>query len=234
MTQKKALIMVKLDPPTKDETEWHKWYDDKHIGERLAIQGFLHVRRFVKLEDPMKAFAIEGEAKYLTLYDLTTSSVLKSYEYRMLWQKEDAQPSHSFEAITRELPKLARGVYEQVYSSHDEYEPPSTKFVFVLGHDVPRDKVEEYSAWYDTEHIPAMFRVPGFLSARRFVMAKDEFPPMLGRGGTLPTYLTVYDVENQTLFESEEFLKESVSPWSTWVRSWLTRKMCALYSRIYP
>ena len=226
--------MVKLDPPTNNEKEWHKWYDEKHIGDRLAIQGFRHVRRFVKLEDPIKSFAVEGEAKHLTLYDLTTSSVLKSDEYLALWQKESERPSDSFEAITRDLPKLARGVYDQVYSNHDEYEPPSTKFVFLVGHDVPQDKVEEFSAWYDTEHIPAMFRVPGFITARRFVMAEDEFPPMLGKGGSLPTYLTVYDVENPDLFKTEEFLKETVSPWSNWVRSWFTRKMCAIYSRIYP
>jgi hypothetical protein len=41
----------------------------------------------------------------------------------------------------------------------------------------PASKVETaFNAWYDTEHIPALARVPGVLSARRFRAAYSSGP----------------------------------------------------------
>lgn len=234
MTKKRALIMVKIDPPLAREVEWNHWYNTKHIPDRRAIAGFLSVRRFTKIEGIPKAFAIPGEAKYLSLYDLASTGVLKGELYRKLRESEAAMPPDSFEAITLRLPKFARGVYEQIYPETGEYTPPPTRFVFVVGHEVPRHRQKEFNAWYNTEHIPAQFRVPGFVTARRFILAEREIPPMLGSGGSLPKYLTIYDIESVETLESQAFEKASVSPWSTWVRSWFTRKMCTLYRRIYP
>jgi len=234
MTKKRTLIMVKVDPPIEQETEWNNWYNSKHIPDRLAIPGFLAARRFTKVEGISQSFIIPGEPKYLSLYDLTNTKVLKGEPYSKLREKEASLPPDSFENITFKLPGFARGVYEQLYPEQGEYKPPRTKFVFVVGHEIPRNKQKEFSAWYNTEHIPTVLRVPGFVTGRRFVLDEREIPPMLGSGGSLPKYLTVYDVENEKIFESEAFEKASVSPWSTWVRSWFTRKMCTLYHRIYP
>jgi hypothetical protein len=57
---------------------------------------------------------------------------------------------------------------------------------------------------------------------------------MTARGGVLSKYLTIWDVADKSAFETEEFRKAAASPWSQWVRSWYTRKICALYERIYP
>ena len=79
MSNKRALMMVKLDPPMEKETEWNKWYNSKHVVDRLAIPGFLSARRFV---------AVEGEPKYLTLYDVTSVDVLISRAYLKLRDSE--------------------------------------------------------------------------------------------------------------------------------------------------
>ena len=63
MTQKKALLFVKLDPPRERENEWNDWYNDKHVADRLAIPGFLSARRFTKIEGIPKEYATTGEAK---------------------------------------------------------------------------------------------------------------------------------------------------------------------------
>jgi hypothetical protein len=65
-------------------------------------------------------------------------------------------------------------------------------------------------------------------------MAKSQFPPMTDRGGILSRYLTIWDVEDKGAFETEEFRRAAASPWSQWVRSWYTRKICAFYERVYP
>ena len=229
MTKEKALIMVKLDTPTEREAEWNNWDNTAHIPVRLAVPGFLSARRFTAMEYIPRGFAIAGDPKYLTLYDLADTNVIKGELYGKLREKETALPSDSFEMIMEKLPKFSRGVYEQVYPEQGEYKPPSTRFVFLVGHEVPQNRQEEFSARYDIEHIPAVLCVPGFVTARRFIHAEREFPPMLYSGGSLPKHLTVYDVESEQALEGEAFQKASVSPWSTWVRSWFTRKMCALY-----
>ena len=233
MVKKNALIMIKLEAPTGQETEWNNWYNNKHIPDRLTIPGFASARRFIHVEGAPKEIAIK-EAKYLSLYDLTSSKVLKSKLYTKQRDEEASLPSDSFEAITLKLPKFARGVYEQLYPEQGEYTPPSTKFVFVMGHEVPRNRHSEFNVWYNTEHIPAMLEVPGLVSARRFRLIEREIPPILGSGGALPQYLTLYDIEDEKVLKSEAFRKGSASPWSTWIRSWFTRKMCALYTLIYP
>ncbi len=69
---KKALllVMMQIDPETEDE--FNRWYDEEHLPERMALPGFLVGRRFK---------AIEGEPRYLALYDLEDTDVLKSNAY---------------------------------------------------------------------------------------------------------------------------------------------------------
>lgn len=139
--------MIKSDPPINKETEWNKWYHSEHIPDRLAIPGFLSARRFICVEDTALPFAIAGEPKDLTLYDLANASVLKSKLYRTLWEREGSQPLDSFEVLNLNLPKLACGVYEQIYPAQGEYNPPhSSKVIHLVAHEVLRDKRGEFNA----------------------------------------------------------------------------------------
>jgi hypothetical protein len=234
MAKMRALLLAKMDPPIEGESEWNDCYDNRHVADRLTIPGFLSARRFTKMEGIPKEYAIAGEAKYLALYDLTNVNVLLDKPYQKLREKESARPPDSFETLIFKLPKFARGVYEQIYPEEGEYERPSTRYAFVVGHDVPRNRQQEFQAWYDTEHTPALLAVPGFLAVRRFKLNEHEVPPTVDRGGTLSKYLTIWDIRNEHALESNDFRKASLSPWSNWVRSWYTRKICTVYYQIYP
>jgi hypothetical protein len=65
------LFMTDIDPA--HEEEFNHWYEEEHLGERMAIPGFLSARRFA---------AIEGTPKYLAIYDLESPDVLGSAPYR--------------------------------------------------------------------------------------------------------------------------------------------------------
>jgi hypothetical protein len=65
------LFMTDIDPALEDD--FHRWYEEEHLTERMAIPGFLTARRFR---------AIEGAPKYLALYDLQSPDVLQSAPYR--------------------------------------------------------------------------------------------------------------------------------------------------------
>ena len=46
MTREHAVLMVRMDPPPGKEAEWSKWYNEVHIPSRMALPGFLAIRRF--------------------------------------------------------------------------------------------------------------------------------------------------------------------------------------------
>lgn len=227
MAKKRVLLLVRIgDVPPKIEPDWNHWYDTTHIPNRLSKPGFISVRRFL---------ALWGEYKYLTLYELDNLEALESEAYVKLREWEASLPPESFEAITLKLPDFTRGVYEQIYPEQEEYEMPNTEILFTIGHDVPPNREEEFNAWYNTEHIPAMInRVPGFVTARRFRNVGSLLPSGSGKTSPSPKYVTLYDLSDEKVLESEVFKRETNSPWSSWVRSWYSRRFRILARRIYP
>jgi len=77
--------------------------------------------------------------------------------------------------------------------------------IFLVYTDVDPKYEEEFNAWYNTEHLPDLLRLPGFLEAARYVAYK---------GG--PKYLAVYELESADALKSAEFqkLRANPSPWS--------------------
>ena len=70
---KNGLLLFMTDIDAAHEAEFHRWYEEEHLAERMAIPGFISARRFE---------AIEGNPKYLALYDLEAPDVLQSAAYR--------------------------------------------------------------------------------------------------------------------------------------------------------
>jgi len=66
---------------------------------------------------------------------------------------------------------------------------------------------DEFNAWYDTEHIPALSAVPGTLSARRF----------RAREGT-PRYLAMYHLASPDVQVSPEWKQAANTPWTERMR----------------
>jgi hypothetical protein len=63
----------------------------------------------------------------------------------------------------------------------------------------------EYNRWYDTQHVPDVLQVHGFVSAERFVFAQEQMsdaPPS-------HRYLAIYDIETDDLAKTlEAFRRE--------------------------
>ena len=75
--------------------------------------------------------------------------------------------------------------------------------IFLVYTDLADEKYdEEFNAWYDTQHLPQLLSMPGFLDAARYVALK---------GG--PKYLAAYEIENTEAVQTPEFLNRTVPPW---------------------
>src|SRR5919197_4141278 len=61
---------------------------------------------------------------------------------------------------------------------------------------------EEFNAWYNTQHLPQLLGLPGFLDAARYVATK---------GG--PRYLAAYEIESVEALQTPEFKNRPIPPW---------------------
>ena len=77
--------------------------------------------------------------------------------------------------------------------------------IFLVYTDIDPVHDEEFNAWYDTEHLADLLRLPGFLDAARYVAVKSG-----------PKYLAAYELNSADALRSPEFQKyrAAPSPWS--------------------
>jgi hypothetical protein len=67
-----GLLAAMMEPPVELEEEFNDWYDTEHIPQRVPIDGFLTLQRFV---------CTEGAPRYLAIYDLRSLGVLQEPGY---------------------------------------------------------------------------------------------------------------------------------------------------------
>ncbi|MBI3966456.1 MAG: hypothetical protein HY329_12560 [Chloroflexi bacterium] len=96
----RALLAAMLVPRAEDEDEFNDWYDTEHAPAIRSVAGVLSGRRFR---------AVEGEPKYLALYDLISSDVLESKEYAI------KRHSPWADRIRSRLQSRIHFVYERIF-----------------------------------------------------------------------------------------------------------------------
>jgi hypothetical protein len=99
--------------------------------------------------------------------------------------------------------------------------------IFLVFTDIDPKYEEEFNAWYNTEHLGDLLKLPGFLDAARYVATK---------GG--PKYLAAYELESADALKSPEFqnLRANRSPWTRRVAPTAIGKNVArtLGTQIFP
>ena len=73
MTTMPAELLVWTDVDPAHEADFNTWYDREHMGERMAIPGFVSARRFLR---------VGSGRKYLALYKTESLAVFDSEPYR--------------------------------------------------------------------------------------------------------------------------------------------------------
>jgi len=80
----------------------------------------------------------------------------------------------------------------------------SAKALMTAWNHVAPEREEEFNAWYDTEHLPQVVALPGFMRGRRYAC-----------DGAMPKYLAWYDTADETVepgLHLKKFIADS-SPW---------------------
>jgi hypothetical protein len=207
----KGQLIVALDFSGIAEDEFHDWFDTEHMPERARVPGFLSCRRWIGVQNPKEA---------VHLFDLDSLAVLESPAYRAISGDKVSIWSKRIRAKCR---RLLRFEGEQILPG-DALAPEGTGGLLLVGM-TPAAAVEtKFNAWYDTEHVPALARVPGVLSARRF----------RATGGG-PKYVALYHLLAPEVIDGAEWKQASGStPMPAHIRPQITdrvRLVCRRYER---
>lgn len=139
-----------------------------------------------------------------------------------VWQ---AVSGNAWRAYTPELAVSGPGwtLLEKVRSidgaSADQHAP----FHYVVETDVAPEHEEEFNAWYETEHLPGLARVPGAVRAQRWRRLDGS-----------PRYLACYDLTSMQTPEHPEWLAIRHTPWSARVRTMFLNAERTMYRRVPP
>lgn len=202
-----GLLVAGFHYPNIAEDEFNDWYDTEHIPERLAVKGFINADRWV---------AADGAKTALATYDLESLAVLKQPSYvtkkgdgRSPWSKRIGRKTDLFCRLTAEqlLPGTAAGA-------------ANAGGLLMFATDVAAEAEKDFNAWYDEEHIPALSKVPGCLSARRF--RTDEGAPQ---------YVALYHLKGPEVVASEAWKRAVETPWTGRIRPHLKNTLRLVLSK---
>ena len=151
----KGILIAAMDFANVAADEFNDWYDTEHIPERQRVPGFLTLQRWIGAENPKQSVAT---------YDLDSLAVLQSPGYRAIGG-ENLSPWSK--RVTAKVERLLRYEGEQIVPG-DATAPASAGGLLLVGMTTGSEVETAFNAWYDTEHVPALARVPGVLCARRY------------------------------------------------------------------
>ena len=206
----KGQLIAAMDFSNVSEDEFNDWYDLEHIPERQRVPGFLACQRWIGADNAKHSVAI---------YDLDTLSVLRSPPYLAIGG-ENLSPWSK--RVTAKCQRLLRFEGDQILPG-DKTAPEGAGGLLLVGM-TPAPEVEmAFNAWYDTEHVPALARAPGVLSARRF----------RAQNSSGPKYVALYHLASPEVITGPEWKRASEStPMPELIRPQISDRL-RLVSRAY-
>ena len=189
----KGILAVAFNFTNAQADEFHDWYDLEHIPERERVPGFGLCERYIDIANPRQAVAI---------YDLDSLDVLNTPAYQAIggdnlsvWSKR----------ITAKCDRLLR--FDGIQINPGNLPSPAGAGGLVLVSMVIAPGLEQdFNAWYDTEHIPALSSVPGVMAGRRYKAAQAEAKGL--------RYTAIYHLTGTDVLDGDAWQTAATSPWT--------------------
>ena len=211
-----GLITVRLDVAPEYDAEFNDWYRLEHVSQLTALPGFVRTRRY---------FCESADIRYLAWYETVDETVEAGSDFQHIVSSPTpwSQRMRTLYGDQRERMnfRLMREVGRTDFGD--------APWMYIVHTDIPDHIVDEYNAWYDSEHLPRCAAIPGVLRARRYMSTGI-------RGGTSdgPKYLTAYEMTGPDVWESPAALQARKTPWTEKMRSLFSNTRRALYRLIAP
>lgn len=190
----KGVLAVVFDFSKAQADEFHDWYDQEHIPERQRVPGFGLCERWIDISNPKVAVAT---------YDLDSLSVLNSPAYQAIGGDNLSVWSKRMSAI---CDRLLRFDGEQI-NPGNLAPPTGAGGLLLVSMAIAPAIDQDFNAWYDTEHLPALGGVPGVLAARRFKAAVAE-----ANGSR--RYTALYHMTSPEVMQTPAWKTAATSAWT--------------------
>src|SRR5581483_6379663 len=162
-----GLLVVWTDIALEAEAEFNEWYNSEHILQLLGVKGFLSGRRYL---------VVDGKPKYAAIYQLADENVMKSDVFRQVREN----PTQWIRRMVPLFRNTQRDVFKQIFS-YGERPQNDAEFVLTVRLNTPSEHEQDFTTWYNEDHLPALVGVPGVYCARRYVAVEGD-----------PKFLAVY------------------------------------------
>lgn len=207
-----GLLLAALDVPDAFVAEFNRIYDNEHVPQLLALPGFLNGRRFQ---------AVDGKPRFQAVYDLASPDAFAP----AIFEAQSKINNEWNEKVRPQYTFRESGVFEQILPDPlgRTAMPENAGGIHLAGTSVAPEHEEEFHAWYNTEHIPFLARVPGVLRTRRFASVDGS-----------KRYLAVYELADPDVELSKEWDTARYTPWSARQRPRLNLWLQVRSKRLVP
>lgn len=205
----RGILIAAFDFSGARADEFHDWYDLEHIPEREAVPGFRACRRWIG----------DGDTESVATYDLDTVAVLDTPAYRGIAYDKLSVWSRRVTGLCRRLIRFEGALI----GDGEAGAPDAAGGLLVNAMNIASEHEEDFNAWYDDEHLPALRAVPGTLNAWRY----------RGREGSTHRYVAIYYLSDPDVARSEAWKKAATSPWTERMRPRFQDRVRILASRYH-
>ena len=103
--------------------------------------------------------------------------------------------------------------------------------VLIVMMEVDEADDEVFNKWYNEEHLPERMSIPGYISARRFVLDPED-----GAANGVLRYLCIWEMENDSPLQSQLYKDQNAKPTPTKeaANAVVKQRARGLYRQIFP
>jgi hypothetical protein len=187
-----AVLFSEMTPEAEWEGDFNRWYDEEHIPLRMGVPGFAGAQRYRR-----------NARDYLAVYDMADPGVLASDAYREI--KDN--PSETTAWMLRSVGNFTRYIGRPISTrSRDDGERfIEAPVLYPVLFTVPQDRLVEFDAWYEEDHVSTLLESPDWLACRRFDIV-DGSPGSYNR-------LALHYLASEEALESPARAKARRSAW---------------------
>lgn len=191
-----TVLFSEMSPDLDWEDDFNHWYNTHRIPIRMSVPGFVSAQRYRDAERP----------NYLTVYELTGPEVLESPAYL----KVQNQPNAKTKWMLANVQGFSRylGNEFSVRRRADATDAAlDAQVLYAVFFSVPDERVADFNAWYEEEHVEMLLRCKDWLMVRRFEVYDAEPQPW--------THLALHYIADMRAFDSPEREAARSTEWRT-------------------
>lgn len=215
-----GLITVRLDVAPEYDAEFNDWYRLEHVPQLTALPGFVRTRRY---------FCSSADIRYLAWYETADETVEAAADFQHIVAHPTPWSQRMRTLYGDKRERMNFKLMCEVGNTVGRTDCSDAPWMYIVHTDIPDHIVDEYNAWYDSEHLPRCAGIPGVLRARRYASTG-----ILGGTTDGPKYLTAYEMTGPDVWESPAALQARKTPWTEKMRSLFSNTRRALYQLVAP